>query len=235
MNVQKLKAEVRRESGKGPSRQLRKQGLIPAVFYGPGKKLMNLAVSPEALAKLVGGPYGRNQLIELEIGNEKELAVVRDLAVDPVTRSLLHADFYSVSLDRPVRTKVPFVTKGRALGVQKGGRLRIVFRELPVTAKPDKVPASIEVDVSHLDTAQSIRVKDIALPEGAQIDYSPERVLVAIDAKEKEKPEEAAAGASGAAAGTTAAPAGSAQVKAAQVKAGGKDAKATAKEDKKKK
>jgi large subunit ribosomal protein L25 len=225
MITQTLKAEVRTESGKGPSRQLRRRGLIPAVFYGPGKKPTNLAVSPDAVAKLVSGPYGRNQLIELDLPTTKELAVVRDLAVDPVTRALLHVDFYSVARDRPVRAKVPFVTKGRALGVQKGGRLQVVFRLLPVVATPDKVPPSIEVDVSHLDTGQSLRVKDIALPEGVRIDDAPERVVASIEAKEKDKPEEGPAGAAAGGAATAPAASASAGGGAKQAKAGKNDKK----------
>jgi large subunit ribosomal protein L25 len=236
MDKQTLKAEVRKESGKGPARQLRMKGLIPAVFYGPGKSPQNLSISPEALTKALTGPFGRNQVIELEIAGAKELAVVRDLEVEPVSRQMLHADFYSVSLDRPVKTRVPFGTRGRAIGVQKGGVLRQIYRDLPVIATPDKVPARIEVDVSNLDTAGVFRVKEIPLPAGVTVDMPPERPVAAIVAKEKELPEEgaegaAAPGAPGAAPAAGAAPAGAAPA------AGGKDAKAAApaKDDKKKK
>jgi len=231
METQTLKAEVRSESGKGPARQLRMKGLIPAVFYGPGKTPTNLQVSPDALTKLLSGPYGRNQLIELQWGAAGELALVRDLEVHPISRALLHADFYSVAPDRPVRSRVPFSTKGRALGVQKGGVLRVIFRDLPVVAVPDKIPANIEVDVSGLDTAQAFKVKEIAMPAGVRVDLSPERVVAAIVAKEKEKPEEE----TGAAAAPGAVPATAVAAPAAAAPAAGKDAKAPAKDDKKKK
>ncbi len=186
MESQTLKAEVRESSGKGPARQLRMKGLIPAVFYGPGKSPTNLSVAPDALAKILGGPYGRNQLVELDIAGTKELALVRDLAVEPVTRELLHADFYAVSKEREVHAKVPFATRGRALGVQKGGKLRVVYRELPVIGTPDKIPASIEVDVSGLDTAQALRVKEVPMPEGVRVDFPAERIVASIESKEKE-------------------------------------------------
>jgi large subunit ribosomal protein L25 len=225
MNSQTLKAEVRTLSGKGPARQLRMTGLIPAVFYGPGKSPTNLSVSPDALAKALGGAWGRNQLMELDIAGKKELALVRDLEVHPVTRELLHVDFYSVSTEREIRAKVPFSTRGRALGVQKGGKLRVVYRELPVVGTPDKIPAAIEVDVAGLDTAQSLRVSGIAMPEGVRVDLSPERVVASIESKEKERPEDE----EGAAAGAPAAAAKGAAAKAAPAKA------APAKDDKKKK
>lgn len=229
MEKQTLKAEVRTASGKGPARQLRMKGLIPAVFYGPGKTPQNLTVSPDALSKALTGPYGRNQLIELEIASgSKELALVRDLEIEPLTREVLHADFYSVSLERTVRTRVPFSTRGRALGVQKGGVLRVIYRDLPVVATPDKVPARIEIDVTNLDTAGVYRVKEIAMDAGVSIDMPAERPVAAIVAKEKELPLEGEGAPVAAAAG--AAP-------AAAAPAAGKDAKAAApaKEEKKKK
>src|SRR5690606_28862399 len=102
MEPQTLQAEVREKSGKGPARQLRMRGLIPAIYYGPGTEPQKLAVSPLELEKTLMGAYGRNQLIELSIGGEKKLALVRDLAINPVSRELRHADFYAVARDRKV-------------------------------------------------------------------------------------------------------------------------------------
>lgn len=223
METQILKADARTASGKGAARQLRMKGMIPAVFYGPGKTPKNVSVAPGELTKILTGAYGRNQVVELQMDGGKELALVRDLEVHPVTRDLLHADFYAVSLERPVRAKVPFSTRGRALGVQKGGKLRVIYRDLPVLATPDKVPATIEVDVAHLDTAQSLRVKDISMPAGVTIDMPAERPVASIESKEKELPEEGEAAPGAPAAAAPAAAAGKAP------------AKAPAKDDKKKK
>jgi large subunit ribosomal protein L25 len=237
LDKQTLKAEVRTESGKGPARQLRMKGLIPAVFYGPGKSPKNLTVSPDALSKLLMGPYGRNQLIELELEGGNELALVRDVEVEPLSRRVLHCDFYSVALDRPVRAKVPFGTRGRAVGVQKGGRLRQIYRDLPVVGTPDKIPAAIEVDVAALDLHDAIKVKDITLPAGVAIDFPAERPVVSVETKEKEKPEEGEVvpGAPGAAAAGSIPPAAGAAAAAPAKAAAGKDAKGGGKDDKKKK
>ena len=217
MEKQTLKAEVRTGSGKGPARQLRMRGLIPAVFYGPNKQPMNLQVAPADVVKALKGEFLRNQLIELDFGSMKELAVVRDVASDPLTRQPLHVDFYSVALDRPVHANVPFFTHGRAKGVAEGGVLHKIFREIPVFGPPGEIPAKIEVDVTPLGMHQSVKAKDIPLPAGVTIALSPERNLVAVETKEKEMPEEgeaAAAGAAGAAAPAAAAK-GAAPAKAA--------------------
>lgn len=190
MEAQTLSAEVRNESGKGPARQLRARGMIPAIFYGPGTEPTKLAVSPAALEKVLSGEYGRNQLIELATGSEKRLALVRDLAIDPVTRAILHADFYGVARDRKVNAIVPFDSQGRALGVQRGGFLRKLFRELPVRAFPQDVPSMIVVDVSNLDLGGVVRVQDLALPAGVEVTYPAERRVLLIDAKERKQAEE---------------------------------------------
>ncbi len=207
MEPQTLSAEVRHKGGKGPARQLRARGKIPAIFYGPGTEPMKLAVSPLDLEKTLTGEYGRNQLLELHIGGDKKLALVRDLEVDPVTRRVLHVDFYGVARDRKVDATVPFESQGRSIGVQRGGFLRKVYRDLPVRACPQDVPAAIIVDVSPLDIGQVVKVSDLPLPPGVEVRYPAERRLLFIDAKERKRAEEeeAAPGAPAAAAGTPAA------------------------------
>lgn len=202
MEPQTLSAEVRQKGGKGPARQLRARGQVPAVFYGPGTEPMKLAVSPLDLEKTLTGEYGRNQLLELDIGGDKRLALVRDLDVDPVTRRVMHVDFYGVARDRKVDATVPFESQGRALGVHRGGFLRKVYRDLPVRAFPQDVPAAIIVDVSPLDIGDVVKVSDLPLPPGVAVRYPAERRLLFIDAKERKRAEEeeAAPGAPAAAA-----------------------------------
>ncbi|HEY8429595.1 MAG TPA: 50S ribosomal protein L25 [Sandaracinaceae bacterium] len=192
MEPQTLSAEVRHKGGKGPARQLRARGLIPAIFYGPGTEPLKLAVSPQALEKTLTGEYGRNQLLELDVAGEKKLAVVRDLEIDPVTRRILHVDFYSVARDRKVDTIVPFEVQGRAAGVQRGGFLRKVYRELPIRAFPQDVPAAIVLDVSPLDIGDAVRVADLPLPPGVEVRYPADRRVLFIDAKERRRGEEEA-------------------------------------------
>ncbi len=205
MEAQTLSAEVRERSGKGPARQLRMRGLIPAIFYGPGTEPAKLAVSPTELQRLLSGEYGRNQVLEVAWAGKKALALVRDLAINPVTRDILHVDLYGVSRERKVNAIVPFATQGRSLGVQKGGFMHKLFRELPVRACPQDIPAAIVVDVSPLDVGMDVKVKDLPLPAGVEVTYSPERRVVAIEAKERKRVEEEETPAAAAAPATPAA------------------------------
>lgn len=206
MEAQTLQAEVREQSGKGPARQLRARGMTPAIYYGPGTEPMKLAVSPAHVEKALSGEYGRNQLLELDVKGTKKLAVVRDLAIDPVSRDILHVDFYGVARDRKVDAVVPFETQGRSAGVQRGGFMRKLYRDLPVRAFPQDVPSVIILDVSPLDIGEAVRVQDLALPTGVEVTYAPDRRVLTIEAKERKKAEEEEAPAAGApAAGTPAA------------------------------
>ena len=179
MEKQTLQAEVRAARGKGPARRLRAQGKLPAVYYGPGLEPTPLTVDPVALERHLRGPLGRNTLFEIEYYGKTDLAMVRDLTVEPVSRELLHADFYRVTEDTVVTVDVPFKTKGRPIGVVKGGMLTQTRRSVPVKTTPTKIPAFIEVDVSKLDMFETLSVGDVAL-EAGEITLPPELSLVLV-------------------------------------------------------
>jgi large subunit ribosomal protein L25 len=149
-------------------------------------------LKPEDLTRALTTDYRRNQLIELHIqpadGGEAVThhALVRDLEVHPVTRKILHADFYRVEADQKVRTKVPFEIRGRSIGVQKGGKIRKLFRALPVEAVPSKVPAKIVLDVAPLDINATVNVEDLPLDEGVKVTYPPERRVLFVEFKERD-------------------------------------------------
>lgn len=201
MERQTLQAEVREERGKGPARRLRSRGLIPAVLYGPETEPTPIAVSPKEVLRMLHTEHGRNTVVNLALGDGKEsLAICKDVDVDPVSRALRHVDFYHVVLGREVDVQVPFRSKGRAAGVQKGGTLHVTLRELPVRCTPDKIPAAIEIDVSKMEIGDVLRVEDLQLPEGVQVMRSAQRTLVTVMAEERKAVEEEEAAAAEAAA-----------------------------------
>ncbi|MBX3251198.1 MAG: 50S ribosomal protein L25 [Myxococcales bacterium] len=180
MDTQTLQAEVRAERGKGPARRLRAQGKIPAVVYGPGAEPTPLTVDPKDVEKHLRGAFGRNTLFSLAFEGKEELAVVRDVTVEPATRELLHVDFYRVSLDRDVEVQVPIRTTGRALGQVKGGAVNVARRTVSVRCRPNLVPAEIVIDVTEVDLNGTVQVKDLSLPEGVVVTLKPELSLVTV-------------------------------------------------------
>ncbi len=207
MEKQTISAEVRGTRGKGPARQLRMNGKIPAVLYGPGGENETITIDPLALSKALTGPFAKNQLLEIDIAGKKQFATIKDLDIHPVSRAIRHADFYRVSLETPATYEIPLKTTGRAKGVVKGGELRQLFRTLPVRVTPDKVPAEIMLNVEELDMLESIRAKDVKLEHGELV-LAPERAVVSVTTERKiVAEEEGAPGAAGATGNTTPPPA----------------------------
>ncbi len=180
MESQTLQAEVRAERGKGPARRLRVQGKLPAVIYGPGVEPTPLTVDPKELARHLHGAFGRNTLFKLAFGGGEELAMVRDVDVEPVSRELVHVDFLRVTAESDVVVEVPIRTSGRAIGQVKGGAVNVARRTVPVRSKPTQIIAEIVVDITEVDLNGTVSVKDIALPEGLAITLKPELTLVAV-------------------------------------------------------
>lgn len=180
MESQTLQAEVRAERGKGPARRLRVQGKLPAVIYGPGVEPTPLTVDPKELARHLHGAFGRNTLFKLVFGGGEELAMVRDVDVEPVSRELVHVDFLRVTADSDVVAEVPIRTSGRAIGQVKGGAVNVARRTVPVRSKPTQIIPEIVIDITEVDLNGTVSVKDIALPEGLAITLKPELTLVAV-------------------------------------------------------
>jgi len=103
-------------------------------------------------------------LFSLKIGNGEastRSAMIKELQVHPVSQLYLHADFYEIAMDRKIRVRVPVRTTGKSVGVEMGGLLQLVRRELEVMCLPLEIPESIELDVSDLAIGDSIHVEDI--------------------------------------------------------------------------
>ena len=204
MQKHTLTTESRAQTGKCAARQLRARGLVPAVFYGPAVEPAGLSVSPKELIAALSTEYGRNAVFTLELGGKEELAMVQDLQVHPVTRKPLHVDFYRVDSEQLIERHVPFVAEGKAKGVVAGGELAVIYRTLPLRAKPGQFPAKITVDVTNLEIGDHVKVKELSLPANVQVVLPGERNVVSCVTmrKRKEEEEAPAPGAAAPAAGT---------------------------------
>lgn len=163
-----LEAKKRDGRGKNEARRLRVSGEIPAVVYGArtGSKLpegVPVSVDPKAVLRILHSESGANTLITLKLDGGESRVMVRDYQLDPITHTLLHADFYALAMDRAITVAVPVVIRGEAAGVkQQGGLLDFVTREIQVQCLPTDIPEHIDVDVTELALHQAVRVKDLA-------------------------------------------------------------------------
>jgi large subunit ribosomal protein L25 len=163
-----LEANVRPQAGKGASRKLRTQHLIPAVVYGKHlKKALHISVDPVAVRKAIQTPRKLNTVLTLSLSDgTTHLVLLKDAQRHPVNDKLLHVDFLSVRENEPVKVNVPIVLMGKPQGVVDGGILSQQRRSLEIWALPASIPEQIEVDVSHLKIAQVLHVNNIGLPKG---------------------------------------------------------------------
>ena len=199
-----LKAQVRKTIGKGPARTLRREGRIPAVLYGPKTDSMMLSIDFKEFDQIVKKANIGSVLLNLQIQNGQTLtrsAMIRELQTNPVTGAFLHVDFYEIDMQRKIKVSVPVVTRGKSAGVEEGGLVQIVRRELEVFCLPTAIPEAIEVDISDLTIGDSIHVQEIPLPGDielpADVDFTVITVLApkveeVIEEEELEEGEEAA-------------------------------------------
>jgi large subunit ribosomal protein L25 len=200
-----IKANIRKKTGNGPARELRREGKIPAVIYGPDTEPTLLALNISDL-ELCLKNRNLNQLLfnlAIEDGKTKSRSVmIKELQIHPVTRNYLHVDFYEINMNRKLKVPVQVVTKGISKGVELGGVLQIIRREIDVLCLPREIPESIEIDITDLDTGDSVHVNDIPLEGDIELPddvnftvltiLSPKIAEVEEEEGEEEEAEEAA-------------------------------------------
>lgn len=165
-----LSAEQREKAGKGASRELRRQGRVPAVIYGNKEEPTTIHVEERELRKLLGTGHFMNSLIMVEIDGKSVRTLPKDVAFHPVTDRPIHVDFLRLSKDATVDVSVPvlFVNEEASPGLKRGGVLNIVRHELELICDAARIPDEIEIDVTGLDVGDSIHISSVKLPEGSK-------------------------------------------------------------------
>lgn len=172
MDKLELKANIRTSTGNGPSRVLRRDGLIPAVLYGPNTEPVKLSINTKELEKVLKGENIGQALFDLTVEGEETVtktAMIKELQTRPVSGALVHADFYEVAMDRKLVVSIPVVAVGKSKGVEDGGILQIIRREIEVLCYPGEIPETIEVDITDLDIGDSLHVEEIPLVGNIEI------------------------------------------------------------------
>jgi len=167
-----LKAQIRKTVGNGPARTLRREGKVPAVLYGPKTETVLLSIDSKDFEQILKEASVGSVLLNLQIQNGKtytQAAMIKELQTHPVTGSFLHVDFYEIDMQKKITAKVPVVAKGHSIGVEVGGLLQYVRRELEILCLPTEIPETIEVDITDLDIGDSIHVEDISLSGDVEI------------------------------------------------------------------
>lgn len=158
---------------------LRREGLIPAEYYGRGVKNLSLQMDYQTFRKLYR-VAGKSMVIELDVDGKKLNALVNDIQYDPVTDNINHVDFINVQMDQLLHTKIPLKFVGFSLAVKDlGGILTHNLSEIEVKCLPKDLVAFIEVSVDPIvDFRSYVRVKDLNVPSTITILNKPDDVVV---------------------------------------------------------
>lgn len=180
MSQPTLSAEERTIVGK-QVKNLRKQGLVPGVVYGPGlKETVQISVNEKIFSKFYQ-VHGHSTLLKLNSGGKHYQVLIRDVQVDPVRRNPVHVDFFAPNLKRETTASVPLVLHNTPDGP---GIFTPHLSELHVSGLPREIPARIEVDCSSLQNeGDAIRVSELVIPEGITVLTTADEVVASLTPK----------------------------------------------------
>lgn len=164
------------------NRRLAKDGLIPAVVYGPGRETIPVSLKRHEFDKFVHSHAGSPGLLELHIeGTAKPVdTMVRQVQRGAIKGEILHVDLLAIRLDRPIQATVALHFVGDAPGVKEGGLMLHEIREVTVEALPAKLPDFIDVDMSGMEIGSTMTVADIVVPKGVTVIDDPAGVICSI-------------------------------------------------------
>ena len=172
-------ADTGRPIGSRASGRLRADGRVPGVVYGLGRDPQPVAVQWRELRHALTGEAGLNALIDLHVGADVELVMVKELQRHPLRRDVLHVDFLRVSRDQELTVDVPIVLAGEAKAVlDADGSVDQVLHALTVHAKPQSIPNELTLDISGLALGDTLRVADLTLPDGVTTSIDVEEAVV---------------------------------------------------------
>lgn len=189
-----LEAEKRSPLTRGELNRLRREGKVPAVIYGRGEDTQSLLVDGRMLRQVLA-KGGTNVLIDLQIGDgagpQAETVMLKEIQKHLFQQDrLLHVDFIRISMEDEIEVDVPLNFTGEAVGLDEGGILQFLLREVSIKCLPVNIPELIEVDISPLQIGEGISAGTLALPEGVTLLTGPEETLVQVLAPEAEEEEE---------------------------------------------
>jgi len=187
-----LNVEPRVRIGKGGSRKVRADGLVPAVVYGKGIETLNLRVDPKDLKQAIATEAGWNTLITLKGDGpfDGKVVILKDMQIDAIRREPKHIDFYALDLKKKIAFMVPVSPRGKSKGEKEGGTLQLVRHELELFCLPTNIPTAIEIDVEDLEVGDVVHIDEVTLPEGVESHHDVNFTVLTVVGRMAEEVEE---------------------------------------------
>jgi large subunit ribosomal protein L25 len=194
-----LAAKPRDTIGTGNARKLRQAGEVPGVIYGHSRGAQSLTLNSRELEKLLTQIAGTSTVVELTMDGKTARTLIREVQRHPFKRQVLHVDFQELVAGEKVTLRVPLRFQGTPIGVREnGGILEETMHQITLRVDPASIPDHIDVDVTAIAIGHSVHIRDLKLPEGAEImddEDAPVAIVSAPRAVVEETPVVAAEGA----------------------------------------
>ncbi len=167
-----LVAEIREDRGKGASRRLRHQGLVPAIIYGAGRPARALTFMHSKVVRQLENESFYSSILNIQVNEKSQAAILKDIQRHPSKPLIMHMDFQRIVEDERIRMNVPihYTSADEAVGVkQEGGSVSQLISDIEVSCFPKDLPEFFEVDIQNLGLNEMLHISDIKLPEGVEI------------------------------------------------------------------
>ena len=167
-----LNAELRSDSGKGASRRLRHEGLVPAIVYGGERDPAMISIAHNEFIHELENEAIYTQVIELRVGERKQDVILRDLQRHPYKNKIMHADFFRIDENKPIKVVVPIHVDNAetCVGVKgDGGMLTQIVTEIEIISLPKDLPEYLMIDAAEVHLGETLHLTDIQMPEGVEI------------------------------------------------------------------
>ena len=183
-----LSGKIREKTGKVATKEVRRNGEIPAVLYGL-KDNLSFSVCPDNLKDILTAK-GQNALIDLNLeGNKKRKVILKEFQSHPLKERWVHVDFLEVDVTKTVKVSVNVHLIGKSAGEKMGGLVNQVLKSIHVECLPVDIPQSVDLDVTAVELGQVLHVSDLSLPDKVKILHQPNEAVVSVHL-EKVKEEE---------------------------------------------
>lgn len=186
-----LAAEMREKFGTGVARDLRRKGMVPAMVYGAGKEVLAVSIEEKEITKHYRKPGFISTVIQIKVGSKTHKVLPKAVELHPITDIVRHVDFVHLE-EETQRMEVPVVYGGkeRALGVKRGGFFNIIKRTITLLCDVNNIPKNINIDVTNMHIGQSLKAKNIKLPEGVQLASKNDFIMATIIGRKGSKSED---------------------------------------------
>jgi len=186
-----LSGKIREKTGKVATKEVRRNGEIPAVLYGL-KDNLSFSVCADNLKNILAAK-GQNALIDLNLeGNKKRKVIIKEFQSHPLKERWVHVDFLEVDVVKPVKVNVDVHLIGKSAGEKMGGLVHQVLKSIHVECLPTDIPQSVDLDVTAVELGQVLHVSDLSIPDKVKILHEPNEAIVSVHLEKvkEEKTEE---------------------------------------------